>query len=428
MNFDYLNRLTSLNVGLLVFSAAIVLILIISLFSQKTKRKGYMRLFLLCLIFNFIALISEGLVFAFEERKGMQLVIKVVAAISYIGSYATIVFWMFSLLRFVKEKYAITDVCAKTVLVISIIQSGLIIFSVISNYFFYVDDNLLLRYTDEYFLLFLLDVIVILLRVAFILQYKNELLSINRYSFFLFLILPILSVAFEWLWANTPRYLINTLTIALLYFMYNSDLTTTILNKEKELEESKITIMLSQIQPHFLYNTLTSIASLCDTDPKVAKDVTINFSNYLRGNINSLSSSEMIPFEKELQHIDCYLSIEKVRFKERVEYVYDVKVKDFKVPPLTIQPIVENAVKHGICKKKEGGTIKLSTYEQEKDYVISIEDNGVGFVIGEKKEDGRKHIGLENVESRLHKMCQGRIEIESEVNTGTKINIFIPKK
>ena len=210
--------------------------------------------------------------------------------------------------------------------------------------------------------------------------------------------------------------------------MYNSDLTTTILNKEKELEESKITIMLSQIQPHFLYNTLTSIASLCDSDPKVAKDVTINFSNYLRGNINSLSSSEMIPFEKELQHIDCYLSIEKVRFKERVEYVYDVKVKDFKVPPLTIQPIVENAVKHGICKKKEGGTIKLSTYEQEKDYVISIEDNGVGFVIGEKKEDGRKHIGLENVESRLYKMCQGRIEIESEVNTGTKINIFIPKK
>ena len=393
MDFDYLNRLTSLNVGLLIFSAAIILILIISLFSQKTKRKGYMRLFLLCLIFNFIALISEGLVFAFEERKGMQLVIKVVAAISYIGSYATIVFWMFSLIRFVKEKYAITDICAKTVLVISIIQSGLVIFSVISNYFFYVDDNLLLRYTDEYFLLLLLEGIVILLRIAFILQYKNELLSINRYSFFLFLILPVLSIAFEWFWANTPRYLINTLTTALLYFMYNSDLTTTILNKEKELEESKITIMLSQIQPHFLYNTLTSIASLCDSDPKVAKDVTINFSNYLR-----------------------------------VEYVYDVKVKDFKVPPLTIQPIVENAVKHGICKKKEGGTIKLSTYEQEKDYVISIEDNGVGFVIGEKKEDGRKHIGLENVESRLYKMCQGRIEIESEVNTGTKINIFIPKK
>ena len=125
---------------------------------------------------------------------------------------------------------------------------------------------------------------------------------------------------------------------------------------ERELEESRIAITLSQLQPHFIYNVLNSIYHLCDRDPKLAQEAVDKFSDYLRNNMKSIEQKEPIPFEEEYQHIQTYLSLEKIRFRT-LEIIYDIDIVNFMLPPLTVQPLVENAVKHGVTKKRGGGSV-----------------------------------------------------------------------
>ena len=196
---------------------------------------------------------------------------------------------------------------------------------------------------------------------------------------------------------------------------------------EVKLQESQISIMLSQIQPHFLYNTLNSIYQLCETNPMRARFLVSSFSEYLRNNLSTLEEPGLIPVETELAHINTYLDIEKVRFEDTLEIEYDIKSLDFSLPVLTVQPIVENAVKHGTSKKRGGGTVKISTDEDNENYIIQVSDTGCGFDPAKPKNDGKRHVGIENVKQRLSNMCHGSLTIESEIGTGTCVTITIPK-
>ena len=196
---------------------------------------------------------------------------------------------------------------------------------------------------------------------------------------------------------------------------------------EIKLQESHISIMLSQIQPHFLYNTLNSIYHLCETNPMLAKSMVNSFSEYLRNNLSTLEERGLVSFETELSHIKTYLEIEKVRFEDTLEIEYDIKCVDFSLPVLTVQPMVENAVKHGTSKKRGGGKVIISTYEDKESYVIKVSDTGCGFDPSQKKDDGKTHIGIENVRQRLSNMCGGSLTIESEIGVGTLATIRIPK-
>lgn len=197
---------------------------------------------------------------------------------------------------------------------------------------------------------------------------------------------------------------------------------------ELKLQESRISIMLSQIQPHFLYNTLNSIYQLCETNPMRARSMVNSFAEYLRNNLSSLDEPGLISFKTELAHINTYLDIEKIRFEDTLEINYDIQCVDFLLPVLTVQPIVENAVKHGTSKKRGGGTVTISTKESDEYYIITVSDTGCGFDTTQKKNDGKRHIGIENVRQRLLNMCGGVLTIESEVGVGTIATIKIPKE
>ena len=198
---------------------------------------------------------------------------------------------------------------------------------------------------------------------------------------------------------------------------------------QKELYEAKVGIMVSQIQPHFMYNALTSIAMMCTIDPETAQEATITFAKYLRGNMDSLKQTKPIPFEQELEHLKKYLYIEKLRFGKKLNIVYDIQVADFVLPQLSIQPLVENAVKHGVGMKKKGGTVTIATRETDTDYEVVISDDGVGFdMTAEKKDDGRSHVGMENTRNRLRELCGGTIKVESTIGEGTTATVFLPKK
>ena len=193
-----------------------------------------------------------------------------------------------------------------------------------------------------------------------------------------------------------------------------------------ELAESRISTMMSQIRPHFIYNTLGSIEQLCKLDPPKAGDLVHNFAKYLRGNFGELDNPKPILMSQEMEHVHHYISIENVRFPD-MTFSFEMRSDDFHIPALTVQPIVENAIKHGLMKLQKGGTIRVVSYETDHEYCISVEDDGVGFDTNAILDD-RKHLGLRNIRERLKVMVNGTLEIESTIGVGTKVLVRIPKE
>ena len=171
---------------------------------------------------------------------------------------------------------------------------------------------------------------------------------------------------------------------------------------------------------------MTAIRRLCEVDPKEAKDAVNDFSLFLRANMDSISHQLPVPFEQELMHTRSYLNLEQRRFDDDLAVIYEFGTMDFCLPALTLQPIVENAVLHGIRKKDGGGTVRVQTAEQEYYYTVTVTDDGVGF--DKAAIANRPNIGLNNVSRRLELLCGGRLEIESTPGHGTKATIFIPRE
>lgn len=194
---------------------------------------------------------------------------------------------------------------------------------------------------------------------------------------------------------------------------------------ERQLQKSRVELMTSQIQPHFIYNTLNSIRTLIKVDPEAAYQTTYDFSNYLRGNLNSMEGRETIPFSEELRHIQAYVNIEKIRFGDRIQVEFLLETRSFQVPALSVQPLVENAIKHGLCKKLEGGTVWVRSYETSDSYVVEVEDNGVGFDIDTLENQNTEHtsIGLNNIRFRVTALSGGNMEIKSFPGKGTKVTL-----
>jgi len=199
---------------------------------------------------------------------------------------------------------------------------------------------------------------------------------------------------------------------------------------EAELERANTAVMISQIQPHFLYNALNTIKSLIKRDPKKAEKAVIDFSLYLRGNMDSLTQKDPIPFREELEHVKYYCNIEKLRFQDKLDIYYEIGPDSFFVPTLSLQPIVENAIKHGVTKKPEGGTVTVSTYEDDKNFYIKVEDDGKGFdvsTLDTEQNDGRSHIGISNIKQRFSDIMGGTVSIESKEGVGTRVTVTLPK-
>ena len=199
---------------------------------------------------------------------------------------------------------------------------------------------------------------------------------------------------------------------------------------EKKLMETRVAVMLSQIQPHFLYNSLGAIRGLCAEDSEKAQEALDDFALYLRRNIDSLASDVPIHFSKELEHIETYLNLERLRFGSALHIEYDIDEEDFYVPSLTVQPIVENAVKYAARATYDGCRIVIRTRKKRNGIHIIVEDDGPGFDLFSvgQKNDGRKHIGIENVRLRLEQMVEGRLYVKSTMGKGTVVTMIVPQQ
>lgn len=269
-------------------------------------------------------------------------------------------------------------------------------------------------------------VFLIINLVIFIKNFKNT-NKISKILFGFYFIFPIVGVALQLVFYGVYCLLISTVLSALTtYLVMTYEQVNKYVLMEKEADEAKYHLVLSQVSPHFLYNSLTSIMALCK-DNKEAKDALAKFSKYLRSNLDSINQRDNIDINKELEHVNLYLYLEKLRFGNKINVVYAINSTDFKIPVFTLQIPVENAIKHGLSKKEDGGTLYIKTYEEEKNNIIVINDDGLGFDEADI-DPSREHVGLKNLKRRIKEQVNGKLEITSIKGVGTTVKIYIPKK
>ena len=297
------------------------------------------------------------------------------------------------------------------------------------SWFMGVDSDGNIYATDADWITYVLPGIAILFSTFLSLSCRKTMTRAELISWVSYLILPLIAGFVDAFAHISFVFCAVGLSIMMLYTnIYVANIRTMTLN-ETELSKSSMRLMVSQIQPHFMYNSLNSIHYLIGKDPELAQEAVSTFSDYLRQNINSIKTDKPVRFEEEIGHTETYVYLEKLRFGDELNVVFDIRAKDFLIPPLTVQPLVENAIKHGITRREGGGTVRILSLEKASCYEIVVADNGVGFKAGQfRDDDASTHIGIFSVHNRLKLMCGGKLSVESVPGEGTICTITIPKE
>ena len=309
-----------------------------------------------------------------------------------------------------------------------IVYMALLVYTQFSRAIYYFDAQGLYHRGPYYPVLLAPPVCIMLLNLFVLWRRRKRLSHKQRVAFAVYILLPLLTMLIQMLFFGLYVIVLGTAVAALFMFLYiQRDRAERYAKQEAENAQLRVDIMLTQIQPHFMYNTLGAIGHLCKNDPE-AKEAINRFSRYLRHNMDSLTQSEPIPFTTELEHTKAYLELEQLRFPEELKVEYDLQCTAFLLPTLTFQPLAENAVRHGIRKSESGaGTVRISTRETPDHYEITVTDDGAGFDVDAKADDGRSHIGLSNVRQRLRRISGGDLQIESAPGQGCRATILLPK-
>ena len=223
--------------------------------------------------------------------------------------------------------------------------------------------------------------------------------------------------------------LLSSISLTLIVIMIVKENTSEYRRQESIKNQLEIDLMIGQIQPHFLFNVLYVIQEICYLDPETAAGAIEDFSKYLRYNMNSISIRTPIPFTEELEHVRHYVSLQQLRFGDALDVQYELECTDFKLPTLTLQPIVENAVRYGVRMTPKGrGRVLVRTSEHPDFYEIDVIDNGPGFDEEHVRNDGMSHTGLSNVRERLRHISGGELIVNSKAGEGTTVRMILPKE
>ena len=214
-----------------------------------------------------------------------------------------------------------------------------------------------------------------------------------------------------------------SIQVILVELLLSIGLVRRYLDQKEEVAQERARAAVLQMRPHFIHNTLTSIYYLIAKDPEKARQTTLDFSRYLQNNFEAIAEEGAVPFERELAHTKAYLAVEQACYEGRVFVEFDTPATSFCIPPLTLQPIVENAVKHGMDPDSEPLQVSVATRDLGRGVQITVEDNGPGFA---QSNDEDRHFALNNVRERLKAQCGGTLEIGAREVGGTRVTIFVP--
>lgn len=312
---------------------------------------------------------------------------------------------------------------------LALVGIGLVILTQYNGFFYYFDETNTYHRSSLGWLSQVIGIVGILLDLVLVLMNRKNLSKFGLLSQLSYVILPAISmIILVFFYGISLMHIAIVVSIMFMFISSHIEQSRAYADQQKKLNEMRIDLMISQIGPHFMFNSLSVIKYLCMTDPEKAAQAVDDFSSYLRTNFDSLTEKRCVDFQSELEHTQHYLSLEKLRFGKRVNVEFEIEETEFRLPVLTLQPIVENAIKHGITKRPEGGTVRISTKAcKTGGYLITVQDNGVGFDPNLPPDGPGAHIGVKNVTERLHSMCGGELYMTSKVGEGTKVQIFIPE-
>ncbi|MCR5237587.1 MAG: histidine kinase [Lachnospiraceae bacterium] len=324
------------------------------------------------------------------------------------------------------EKSFKNNIIFRVMIFLWVFYSIMLVVGHINNIFFYTAPDGSFYRTPLHPLIFTpIIAILIIDLISFIINRKKFSKS-HFYTFLIYLLSAIVSTTIHsFVFAIMVVNIATWICATSMYVLIITDQIEQYMKQQVSIANKNANILILQMRPHFIYNTMTSIYYLCDQNPRKAQQTILDFTTYLRKNFNAIASNSPIPFSEELEHIHAYLSVELAQFEESLIVEYDTKCTDFKLPPLTLEPLIENAIKYGLDPDSHPLQISIKTEKINSNNVIIVKDNGPGF---DPENVLNSHNALSNIKLRLDIMCNGSITINSVKGEGTVVKVIIPDK
>ena len=407
--FNLVFGIMGFTVALLGLLQSLTLVLI-----DKSIKKHFIAIFTILVFYTASDLISQFSTFH-EDHSYMQLsILSMFAESLFVSLLMPILSHL--ILSLCKE-----DPRKSSLMLISVALFSVYLFMLIYNlfdgvFFYFTYDNVYNR-GEYYSFLLVPPVLLMMTNVIGLIKRWNNLSRNDRKALAVYLTIPIICMIVQMFFYGVLLIVIGTCVSA--FAMFWSILT----DQTGKIRQQETDLLLTEMKPHFIYNTMTNIYYLCDIDTEKAKSVINSFTTYLRGNYTALCAKEPVPFEQELRLTKAYLEVIKARYEDLIFVEYDIEHKDFDLPSLTLEPIVENCVKHGVDPEQNPLHICIRTSLEGRTNVITVTNDGVAY---SPAEDDEIHIGLDSVRGRLKMMCNGTLDISAgENNNGTVVTIRV---
>lgn len=313
----------------------------------------------------------------------------------------------------------------RLILGLVIVHVLILLYSQFNSLIYVIDENNIYHRSNQYPVVYVMTMLIMTIDIYLLITERSKLTRNEQIAFWIYFIIPSFAVIAQVRIYGIYLLVFSTIITAfVMYLFILREKTELYYRRERELDQLKSDILISQVQPHFIFNSLTAIRSLCNMDSEAYKAIE-HFAGFLRGSLDILNEKNCIPFLKELNTVENYLYMEKLRFEDKLKVVSDMRDTSFVLPACSLQILVENAVKHGIRMNRDGtGTMMMRSYKdiQNHYHIIEVHDDGVGF----DTEAVPAGTGLSNLRRRLEIMCNGQLEINSVPTKGTLARIKIP--
>ena len=307
-----------------------------------------------------------------------------------------------------------------------LIYIGMLISTFFSTALYSISDEAGYVRGPWYPLLLIPLILIVLLNLWGLWIRRKKLSKRQVHAFGVYLLIPFFAMLIQVFYYGVLATALGIMIGTVALFLYiQKDQQDKFIRMTEEKANSEFEIRILQIRPHFIYNVLSSIYYIAGEDPAKAQGVIRDFSVYLRKVFRSITIQKPVSFEEELEHTKAYLAVETARFGDQLNVTYDTPDVDFELPPLILQPVVENAVKHGMDPEIERLNITIRTQHSEGFHEIVVENDGEDFTPPLELDEG---VGLPNVRDRLKRMCDGELLIADREGGGTVVTIRIPDK
>ena len=421
-----MDSFTAINIAIEFVAALLVFATIIGTISlSKKDKKEMMRFVVLMLLLGLSALVN-GLYFVFKGKEGESIrtlvflfkTIKIAAGFWLVAGVNS---FIISLFGEPKTKYRIYKIVVYAVMGV---MTLLLVVNIFTHFMYDVDENNVYRRNVAFFIIYLAEGLVWAADAALFFLNRKTLSRLVKRTFYISLFFLIVTTILQFVFPQIAFYdIMIALSIVFLLFGEQIQMREELAERDEQLMNQKVKLLQRQVSPHFIYNALTAIQAL-PGNPEETKKAIGDFAKYLRESLSTIDQNTLIPFKKELENVQIYFRLEKIRFGKTLQVEYDIGETEFELPAMSVQILAENAVKHGVSVKRDGGTVRISTKREGDDIVVTVEDDGVGFDVNAQMDS--THIGIQNVRNRVETLVGGNLLISSEPGRGTIASIRFP--